>query len=69
MGKQKWTRREMLGVSAGAMAGVVFAEPVKAAISPSAVTPELIEPNSLPATFPRMAVDKRFYRLDTDISA
>jgi N-acetylglutamate synthase-like GNAT family acetyltransferase len=30
---------------------------------------ELIEPHSLPATFPRMAVDKRFYRLDTDISA
>jgi N-acetylglutamate synthase-like GNAT family acetyltransferase len=28
---------------------------------------ELIEPNSLPATFPRMAVDKRFYRLDTDL--
>jgi N-acetylglutamate synthase-like GNAT family acetyltransferase len=26
---------------------------------------ELIEPNSLPAAFPRMAVDKRFYRLDT----
>jgi N-acetylglutamate synthase-like GNAT family acetyltransferase len=30
---------------------------------------ELIEPNSLPATFPRMAVDKRFYRLGMDISA
>lgn len=25
---------------------------------------EPIEPNSLPATFPRMAVDTRFYRLD-----
>jgi N-acetylglutamate synthase-like GNAT family acetyltransferase len=30
---------------------------------------ELIEPNSLPAAFPRMAVDKRFYRLEMDISA
>jgi iron(III) transport system substrate-binding protein len=43
MGRQKWTRREMLGASAGAAAGMLFAEPVKAAISPSAVTPELIE--------------------------
>ena len=43
MGIRQWSRREMLGASAGAMAGVVFAEPVKAAISPSAVTPELIE--------------------------
>src|ERR1700730_17857663 len=43
MGIRQWSRREMLGASTGAMAGVVFAEPVNAAISPSAVTPELIE--------------------------
>ena len=30
---------------------------------------ELIEPESLPATFPRMAVDKRFYRLKIDVAA
>ena len=43
MGIRQWSRREMLGASTGATAGVVFAEPVNAAISPSAVTPELIE--------------------------
>ena len=30
---------------------------------------ELIEPEALPASFPRMVVDKRFYRLDTGVSA
>jgi N-acetylglutamate synthase-like GNAT family acetyltransferase len=30
---------------------------------------ELIEPETLPAAFPRMLVDKRFYRLDTRVSA
>jgi N-acetylglutamate synthase-like GNAT family acetyltransferase len=30
---------------------------------------ELIESKYLPATFPRMTVDNRFYRLDTNISA
>jgi iron(III) transport system substrate-binding protein len=44
MVKAKWSRREMLGASAAAAAGVLFAEPIKAAaITPSTVTPELIE--------------------------
>jgi iron(III) transport system substrate-binding protein len=43
MGKRGWSRREVLGASAGVAAGMVFAEPVRAAVSPSAVTPELIE--------------------------
>src|SRR6201986_3238165 len=43
MGKRGWSRREVLGASAGAAAGMVFAEPARAAVSASAVTPELIE--------------------------
>ena len=41
--KGKWSRREVLGASAGAAAGVLFAKRAGAAVSPSAVTPELIE--------------------------
>jgi iron(III) transport system substrate-binding protein len=43
MGKRTWSRREVLGASAGA-AGLLFAAPRKAAaaVQPSAVTPELI---------------------------
>jgi iron(III) transport system substrate-binding protein len=43
MDKRKWSRREVLGASAGVAAGALFAEPARAAVSPSAVTPELIE--------------------------
>jgi iron(III) transport system substrate-binding protein len=43
MPKRKWSRRDMLGASAGAMAGTLFAEPLKAAAPPVAsVTPDLI---------------------------
>jgi len=44
MGKRNWSRRDMLGASAGLMAGAVFAEPLKAA-APQAtpVTSDLIE--------------------------
>jgi iron(III) transport system substrate-binding protein len=40
---RKWSRREVLGASAGVAAGALFAAPANAAVSPSAVTPELIE--------------------------
>ncbi len=43
MDNRKWSRREVMGASAGAAAGMLFAEPAKAAVSASAVTPELIE--------------------------
>jgi iron(III) transport system substrate-binding protein len=43
MGKRGWSRREVLGASAGVAAGMAFAEPAKAAAAPSAGTPELIE--------------------------
>lgn len=43
MGNRGWSRREVLGASAGLAAGTVFAGPVRAAVSPSSVTPELIE--------------------------
>src|ERR1700733_1205629 len=44
MGKRNWSRREMLGASAGTLAATLFAEPLRAdAVTPSAVTPELIE--------------------------
>jgi iron(III) transport system substrate-binding protein len=43
MDKRKWSRREVMGASAGAAAGMLFVEPARAAVSASAVTPELIE--------------------------
>jgi iron(III) transport system substrate-binding protein len=44
MRQRKWSRREVLGASAGVAAGMLFAEPLKAAaVAPSAVTPDLIE--------------------------
>ncbi len=44
MRERKWARRELLGVTAGSVAGMLFAEPLKAAAPPpSAVTPALIE--------------------------
>src|ERR1700722_5615863 len=44
MRKRNWSRREMLGASAGTLAATLFAEPLRAdAVAPSAVTPELIE--------------------------
>jgi iron(III) transport system substrate-binding protein len=44
MRKRNWSRREMLGVSAGSVAATLFARPIRAAPPPaSAVTPELIE--------------------------
>jgi iron(III) transport system substrate-binding protein len=44
MPERKWSRREMLGASAGSVAGALFAEPLRAATPPAAaVTPELIE--------------------------
>src|SRR6202163_5022115 len=44
MRDRKWTRREVLKTSTAVAAGVLFAEPVRAAApSPSGVTPELIE--------------------------
>jgi iron(III) transport system substrate-binding protein len=43
MRKRNWTRREMLAASAGATAGLLFAEPLEAALPQAAtVTPELI---------------------------
>src|SRR3984957_11941125 len=43
MGKRNWSRREMLGASAGSVAATLFADPLKAAAPATAVTPELIE--------------------------
>ena len=44
MPKRNWSRREVLGASAGTAAGMLFAEPIKAAaVAPSVVTPDLIE--------------------------
>jgi iron(III) transport system substrate-binding protein len=44
MRDRKWSRRDLLKVSAASAAGVVFAEPLKAAAPPpTAVTPALIE--------------------------
>jgi len=44
MRKRNWSRREVLSASAGAAAGAIFAERVRAAAPPpSAVTPEVIE--------------------------
>ena len=41
---RNWSRREILSVTAGSVAGAVFAQPSRAAApAPSAVTPELIE--------------------------
>jgi iron(III) transport system substrate-binding protein len=40
----RWSRRGVLGASAGAAAGMLFAEPIRAAaVAPSAVTPDLVE--------------------------
>ncbi len=42
--ERKWSRREVLGASAGAVAGTLFAEPSRAAAPPpTTVTPTLIE--------------------------
>src|SRR4051812_45884392 len=44
MGGRNWTRRDLLRASAASAAGVLFAEPLRAAAPPaSAVTPALIE--------------------------
>ncbi len=44
MRDRKWSRRELLGVSAGSVAGTLFGEPLRAAAPPpAAVTPALIE--------------------------
>src|SRR5580692_4580785 len=44
MGKPNWSRRKMLGASAGAVTGALFAEPIKAAAAQTTpVTPDLIE--------------------------
>ena len=44
MRQRNWSRREVLAASAGSAVGLLFAEPSRAAaLSPSAVTPELIE--------------------------
>ncbi len=44
MKHQKWSRRDVLKVSAGLAAGTLFAEPIRAAPPPPvSVTPELIE--------------------------
>ncbi len=44
MRDRKWSRREVLGASAASVAGVLFAEPLRAvAPLPAAVTPALIE--------------------------
>src|SRR3954452_524423 len=44
MGGRKWSRRDLLRASAASAAGVLFAEPLRAAAPPaSAVTPALIE--------------------------
>jgi iron(III) transport system substrate-binding protein len=43
MRERKWSRREVIGASAGAVAGTLFAEPLRAAAPPSAtITPALI---------------------------
>jgi iron(III) transport system substrate-binding protein len=43
MPKRKWSRREVLGVSAGAVTGTLFAEPLRAAAPPpTSVTSDLI---------------------------
>lgn len=40
----RWSRRRVLGASAGAAAGMLLAEPTRAAaVAPSAVTPDLVE--------------------------
>ncbi len=44
MQERKWSRRELLGASAVSITGALFAEPLRAAASPSiTVTPALIE--------------------------
>ena len=43
MQDQKWSRRQVLQASTMLTAGLVFAEPLRAAPSPSEVTPALIE--------------------------
>jgi iron(III) transport system substrate-binding protein len=44
MRERKWSRREVLGASVGAVAGCLFAEPLRAAAPPAAtVTPALID--------------------------
>src|SRR5579872_5314809 len=43
MRKRNWSRREVLIASAGTAAGTLFAQPLRGATPPSAVTPELIE--------------------------
>ena len=44
MRRRDWSRREVLGATAGSVAGALFAAPLKAAPPPAAsVTPELIE--------------------------
>jgi iron(III) transport system substrate-binding protein len=44
MRERKWSRREVLGASAGSVAGTLFAEPLRAAAPPpAAVTPALID--------------------------
>ena len=44
MRERKWSRRELLGASAGAVAGTLFAEPSRAAAPPpTPVTPALID--------------------------
>jgi len=42
MEKRKWSRRQVLGASAGLTAGALFAEPLKAAVAASAVTADLV---------------------------
>ena len=43
MRKREWARRELLGITAGSVAGMLFAEPLRAAAPPTgAVTPALI---------------------------
>ena len=44
MREREWSRREVLGASAGSVAGTLFAEPLRAAAPPpAAVTPALID--------------------------
>jgi iron(III) transport system substrate-binding protein len=43
MRERKWSRREVLGASAGSIAGTLFAEPLRAAAPPATITPSLIE--------------------------
>ena len=53
MRERKWSRRELLGTSAGAIVGALFAEPSSAAAPPPAtVTPALIEPRTRKASCP-----------------